>query len=320
MKSLILGIGGQDGFFLGRSLVQQGFSVIGVLLPEDMGNETIPHLPQNGLSLVQASICDHDVLRDIIRLEQPTYLYNFAGISFIPYSWDAPRDVEKINGYAVGEILHIIKEESPSSRFFQACSSEMFGHHPKESPQNEETPFDPDNPYGSSKVFAYYLVKNYREHYGIFACSGILYNHESEWRPPRFVSRKITMAAAAIKLGRQDAVNLGSLDSLRDWSYAGDIVEAMQLMMNADEPGDYVLSSGKLHAVRDILDIAFGHVGLDWSEYTRIDESLTRPPESKPLCGDPTKARTQLGWQPKVSFEDMIRLMVDMDLHRLKNG
>ena len=318
MKTLILGIGGQDGFFLSRLLAERDLAIIGVLLPEDMGNETIPHLPRTGLNLVQTSICDHDMLRKIIRQEQPTYIYNFAGISFIPYSWDAPRDVEKINGYAVGEILQIIKEESPSTRFFQACSSEMFGHHPKESPQTEETPFNPDNPYGSSKVFAYYLVKNYREHYGLFACSGILYNHESEWRPPRFVTRKITMAAAAIELGRQNAVDLGGVDSLRDWSCAGDIVEAMSLMMNADEPSDYVLASGKLHSVRDILDIAFGHVGLDWKDYARIDESFKRPPEGKPLCGDPSKAKQVLGWQPKVSFEEMIRLMVEKDLERLK--
>jgi len=316
MKSLILGIGGQDGFLLSHYLVQQGSSVIGVLLPEDISNETVPHLPAYGVRLVQTSICNHELLRSIIQQEKPTQIYNLAGISFIPYSWDAPRKVEKINGYAVGEILQIIKEESPSTRFFQACSSEMFGHHPKESPQNEDTPFDPDNPYGSSKVFAFHLTKNYREHYGLFACSGILYNHESEWRPPRFVTRKITMAAAAIKQGLQDAIDLGGLDSLRDWSYAGDIVDAMSLMMNSEEPSDYVLASGKLHSVRDILDIAFGHVGLDWRDYTSIDESFVRPPEGKPLCGDPAKARERLGWQPRVSFEHMIRLMVEKDMER----
>ncbi len=319
MKSLILGIGGQDGYFLSRLLAASGHTIIGVLLPDDKANETIPHLPKSNISLIETSICDSLVVRKIVRQERPSYIFNFAGISFIPYSWEAPREVEKTNGYAVGEILQIVKEESPSTRFFQACSSEMFGHHPKESPQNEETPFSPDNPYASSKVFAYHLTKNYREHYGLFACSGILYNHESEWRPPRFVSRKITMAAAAIKLGVGDRVDLGGLDNLRDWSYAGDIVQAMWLMINADEPNDYVLASERLHSVRDILDVAFGHVGLDWRIFVRIDESFQRPPEGRPLCGDSSKARRNLGWTPKVSFESMIRLMVDKDLERLKN-
>jgi GDPmannose 4,6-dehydratase len=317
-NTLILGIGGQDGFFLSHYLSSMDTNVVGILLPEDMSNETIRHLPQSGFTLIESSICDYPVLRRIIREQQPSYIFNFAGISFIPYSWEAPGQVEKTNGYAVGEILQIIKEESPETRFFQACSSEMFGHHPVELPQTEDTPFNPDNPYGSSKVFAYHLTKNYREHYGLFACSGILYNHESEWRPLRFVTRKISIAAAAIKLGNQDVLYLGGLESLRDWSYAGDFVEAMRLMMNADEPRDYVLASGSLHSVRDILDIAFGHVGLDWSRYVSIDESFKRSPEGKPLCGDPSKARRELGWQPKVSFEHMIKRMVEKDLERLK--
>ncbi len=317
MRALILGIGGQDGFFMSHLLATEGHKITGVLLPEDKANETIPYLPNTDITLVETSICDFESLESLIGNEKPNWVFNFAGISFIPYSWDAPSLVEKTNGYAVGEILQIIKDKSPSTRFFQACSSEMFGHHPVESPQTEATPFNPDNPYASSKVFAYHLTRNYREHYGIFACSGILYNHESEWRPPRLVTRKITMAAAAIRLGLQEKVDLGGLDYLRDWSYAGDIVEAMWLMMNTDEPRDYILSSGTLHSVRDILEVAFGHLGLDWSRHVCIDESFKRPQEGKPLCGDSSKARGELGWEPKVCFEEMIRRMVEKDLERL---
>ncbi len=315
--ALILGVGGQDGYFLSHLLNQQGYSVIGFLLSTDMTGPTISSLPHDRLQLVESSISDGDLLRQFIKDQKPHFVFNLAGISFIPYSWDAPREVEKINGYAVGEILQIIREESPETRFFQACSSEMFGHNPKISPQSENTSFSPDNPYGSSKVFAYNLTTNYREKFGIYACCGILYNHESEWRPPRFVTRKITMAAAAIKLGKQASLEMGAIDAVRDWSYAGDIVNAMWLMMNAEEPRDYVLASGKLHSVRDILDIAFDHVGLKWQDYVTVDESLKRAPEGLPLCGDSTRARKELGWQPKMSFEDMIRMMVDKDLERL---
>jgi len=318
LAALILGIGGQDGFFLSHLLADRGYSITGFLLPRDMTAPTVPHLPNGNLKLVDTGICDYLSLRRIVADDKPGFIFNFAGVSFIPYSWDAPREVEKTNGYAVGEILQIIREESPKTRFFQACSSEMFGHNPKQSPQNEDTPFNPDNPYGSSKVFAYHLTKNYREKFGIFACSGILYNHESEWRPPRFVTRKITSAAASIKLGKQDKLELGALETVRDWSYAGDIVNAMWLMMNADKPKDYVLASGKLHAVKDVLETAFGHVGLDWRDYTQVEESLKRGPEGLPLCGDPSRAREELGWQRKMNFESMIRMMVDKDLERLR--
>lgn len=316
--ALILGIGGQDGYFASWLLFKQGYNVIGILLESDLLNETIPHLPTSSLRIVKSSICDHEYLRHLIRLELPEIIFNFSGISFIPYSWDAPLEVEKINGYAVGGILQIIREESPTIRFFQACSSEMFGHHPVKSPQDEQTPFNPDNPYGSSKVFAYYLTKNYRERFGIFACSGILYNHESEWRPPAFVSRKITTGVAQIKLGKKKNLSLGGLDTVRDWSYAGDIVRAIWLMTTAGEPRDYVLASGSLHSVRDILDIAFDHVGLDWSKYVIIDESLKRDVEGKPLCGDATIARKKLGWEPSTSFERMIIMMVEKELERFK--
>lgn len=315
--ALILGVGGQDGYFLSHLLNQHGYSVIGFLLSSDMTGPTISELPRDRVQLVESSISDEDLLRQFIKERKPNFIFNMAGISFIPYSWDAPREVAQINGFAVGEILQIIREESPETRFFQACSSEMFGHNPLESPQNEKTSFNPDNPYASSKVFAYHLTKNYRENYGMHACSGILYNHESEWRPPRFVTRKITQAVAEITRGKSDILELGALNTVRDWSYAGDIVEAMYLMLSADEPNDYVLASGKLHSVSDILDIAFDHVGLDWHDYVQINDSFKRPSEGLPLCGDPGKAVRELGWRPKMDFESMIRMMVDKDLERL---
>ena len=318
-RALILGIGGQDGYFLSRLLTEKGYGITGVLRLEDMTAETIPHLPHDNLRLVQGSICDEDLIRQIILEEAPQLIFNLAGISFIPHSWDAPQDVARINGFAVGQILNIIRQEAPQCRFFQAGSSEMFGHDPASSPQDEETPFNPDNPYGSSKVFAAHLVRNYRSHFGVFACTGILYNHESPWRRPEFVTRKITQAAAAISLGKEVSLTLGNLNAVRDWSYAGDIVEAMWLMMTADEPNDYVLASGKLHSVKNVLTVAFGRVGLSWEEHVRIDQSLNRPREPVPLCGNPFKMKRDLRWTPRVQFEDLIRMMVDRDVEKLSS-
>lgn len=318
-KALIIGIGGQDGYFASWLFVNKGYQVTGVLLESDLTNETIAHLPATKLNLMTSSIDDLESLRHIIRSEQPEIILNFAGISFIPYSWEKPSEIEKINGYAVGEILQIILEESPKTKFFQASSSEMFGHHPSESPQNEQTPLNPENPYGSSKVFAYHLTKNYRERYGMFACSGILYNHESEWRPQRFVTRKITLAGAKIKLGLQETLHLGELNTVRDWSYAGDIVEGIWLMMNSDEPNDYVLSSGKLYSVKDVLDVTFAHLGLAQEDRVIIDTSLIRKSEGLPLCGDSTKARRELCWRPQITFDSMIKKMVDRDLERMRS-
>jgi GDPmannose 4,6-dehydratase len=316
-RALILGIGGQDGYFMSWLLTEKGYGVTGVLRTEDLAAETVPHLPHHNLRLVKGSICDQDLMEKIIREESPELIYNFAGISFIPYSWEAPGEVARVNGFAVAQILSIIRQEAPECRFFQAGSSEMFGHAPATSPQDEDTPFNPDNPYGSSKVFAANLTRNCRSHFGLFACTGILYNHESSWRRPEFVTRKITQAAAAISLGQDVAVILGNLDGARDWSYAGDIVEAMWLMTTAPEPEDYVLASGTLHSVRDVLNTAFGHVGLVWEDHVQIDQSLNRPVEAVPLCGNPSKIMTRLRWTPLVRFEDLICRMVDEDLQRI---
>jgi GDPmannose 4,6-dehydratase len=316
-RALILGMGGQDAFFMSWLLVRQGYQITGVLLPSDMFAPTIPHLPAQGVRLVQGDICDEALMRRIIRDEKPEHIYNFAGISFIPYSWESPGQVAWINGSAVGNILNAIRQEYPESRFFQAGSSEMFGHSPLASPQNEDTPFRPDNPYGSSKVLAAHLLENYRSRFGLFACVGILYNHESEWRHPRFVTRKITSAAASIKTLKAGRLKLGNLEAVRDWSYAGDIVEAIWLMMTAHEAKDYVLASGIVHSVRDVLETAFGHLGLDWEEHVENDSSLNRPLEPISLCGDPSRAMNELGWKPKLRFQDFIKLMVDTDITRL---
>ena len=317
-NAMILGIGGQDGYFLSHLLSRKGYKILGCLLDTDLDAPTIKYLPTEGLQLIKSSVSDSSRLREIIRNNKPEFIFNLAGNSFVPHSWKTPADSELINGYAVGELLQTLIEESPFSRFFQACSSEMFGHHPLESPQNEWTRFHPDNPYGSSKVFAFHLTRNYRENYGIHACSGILYNHESEWRPENYVTRKITRAAAALSLGKKLILDLGDLSGVRDWSYAGDIVEAIWLMMISEKPSDYVLSSGKLHSVRDILNIAFSHVGLEWQDWVKVNDSLKRSPEGLPLCGDSSRAREELGWSPRMDFETTIKMMVDKDIERLK--
>lgn len=317
-RALILGMGGQDAYFMTRLLFQRGYRVSGVLLPSNMSAPTIPHLQDQGARLIQGDICDEALVRRIIREEKPEHIYNFAGISFIPYSWDAPGQVAWVNGSAVGNILNAIRQEHPECRFFQAGSSEMFGHCPLISPQNEDTPFRPDNPYGSSKVLAANLVSNYRSRFGLMASVGVLYNHESEWRHPRFVTRKITSAAASIKTLKTGRLKLGNLEAVRDWSYAGDIVEAIWLMMTGPEVKDYVLASGMVHSVREVLEIAFNHVGLDWEEHVEYDSALNRPLEPLPLCGDPSRARNELGWKPRLQFEDLIKLMVDEDMTRLR--
>jgi GDPmannose 4,6-dehydratase len=319
-RALILGIGGQDGHLMSWFLVERGYDVTGLLLPTDMSSDTIASLPHKRLSLVQGSICDDRLINDILKDEKPEQIYNFAGISFIPYSWESPQEVARVNGLAVGTLLNAVRWKSPTSRVFQSCSSEMFGHNPRSFPQNETTPLRPDNPYGSSKVFAAHLVENYRSKFGIFACTGIMYNHESEWRSPEFVTRKVAMAAASISMGLSDSLTIGNLDARRDWSYAGDFIEGIWLMMSAREPKDYVLASGRLHSVRDVLNTAFGHVGLSWQDHVRVDVSLNRPTEAVPLCGDSALIRTELGWKPRMQFKDLIRMMVDKDLERLSNG
>jgi GDPmannose 4,6-dehydratase len=319
-RALIIGVGGQDGYYMSHLLVDRGYHVTGLLLPSDMSAPTVPFLPRQDMELVQGSVCNADLLRGVISDERPHQVYNFSGVSFIPASWEIPVDVAETNGLAVVHILDAIRCSSPASRFLQAGSSEMFGHDPEVSPQDENTPFKPDNPYASSKVFAAHLARNYRTRYGLYACVAIFYNHESPWRPPNFVTRKICLAAASISMGKSEKLLMGDLDSMRDWSYAGDITEAAYLMLSANAPKDYVLASGKLHSVKDILRIAFEYVGLSWESYVKVTSDFKRAKERRPLWGNPSAAMNELGWKPRVEFEEMIRMMVDKDLERLRNN
>ena len=312
-RALILGIGGQDGYYLTELLYDKGYRVWGVLRPEDMSEGILQGL-QGKAYLLEGDISDRVFMAKAISELRPHEIYNLAGISFIPLSWERPGLVGEVNGSAVGRILELIRTNLPEARFFQAGSSEMFGHDPAESPQNENTPFRPDNPYASAKVFAAHLVSNYRRHFNLFACTGILYNHESPRRGLQFVTRKITHAAAEIHRGRQRELALGDLQALRDWSYAGDTVHAMWLMLQHNEPRDFVIGSGRLHTIEDCLDIAFFRLGLKWQDYVRIDPEYVRPRETKPLLADPTQAKDVLGWWPQVDFEKLIEMMVEADL------
>ncbi len=316
-KVLILGIGGQDGFYLTQLLHSKGYEIWGVLRPEDLSSETLSGL-QGKATLMQGSICDRTFMTRVLSEFKPSEIYNLASISFIPLSWEQPALVGEVNGSAVGQLLELIRTNSPETRFFQAGSSEMFGHNPIQSPQTEQTPFNPDNPYASAKVFAANLVANYRNKFNLFACTGILYNHESPKRGIDFVSRKITYAAASIHLGLQSELFLGDLSAARDWSYAGDIVHAMWLMLQNDKPIDFVLGSGILHTITDILHIAFSHFDLNWKNYVRTTEKFMRPAETKPLLADPSFARTHLHWSPSVDFEQLITMMVKEDIDRMK--
>ncbi|HTY23958.1 MAG TPA: GDP-mannose 4,6-dehydratase [Desulfomonilaceae bacterium] len=315
-QAIILGIGGQDGYFMSNLLAGKGVRTLGLLTSSDMDSETVPLLPLE-VELVEGSISDRDLLRGLFRKVQPNYIFNFAGISFIPYCSEAVSKAVEVNGVAVSSLLEILVEECPKSRFFQAGSSEMFGHNPLATPQNEQTPFCPDNPYGIAKVFAANMVRWFRSHRGLFACTGILYNHESPWRRIEYVTRKITTAASSIKKGLTNHLELGDIRSVRDWSYAGDIVEAMWLSLQAEEPRDYVLASGTIHSVENWLDIAFSYLELDWRNHVTQSADFNRPIEPIPLCGDPALAKNLLGWRPRMTFEDLVRMMVDADLQRL---
>lgn len=317
-KALILGIGGQDGYYLTKLLYHKGYEVWGVFRPEDVFEEVLSGL-KGQATLLQGDICDGVFITQVLNQLHPDEIYNLAGISFIPLSWERPGLVGEVNGSAVGRLLEIIRLNLPAVRFFQAGSSEMFGHDPIKCPQNEETEFKPDNPYGSAKVFATHLVANYRKNFGLFACTGILYNHESPRRGNEFVTRKITAAAAAINLGLQSELVLGDLRAARDWSFAGDTVKAMWLMLQQDEPIDFVIGSGKLHTIQDCLNLAFSYIKLEWKDHVRSDLDFVRPLEKKPLLADPTKAKKILGWQPKVGFEKLIEMMVKADIEKITN-
>jgi GDPmannose 4,6-dehydratase len=314
---LITGITGQDGSYLAELLLEQGYEVAGVVRRTSAPNLTrVEHLLDR-ITLHPADLLDQLSLIRVIERAQPDELYNLAAMSFVPASWDQPMLTGEFNSQGVTRILDAIRTVNPAIRLYQASSSEMFGK-VREVPQTELTPFYPRSPYGVSKVFGHYITVNYRESYGLFACSGILFNHESPRRGLEFVTRKVSDGVARIKLGLSDSLSLGNLDACRDWGFAGDYVRAMWLMLQQDQPDDYVIATGVAHSVRDLVEAAFGHAGLDWQKHVRVDPALIRPAEVDHLIGDSSKARRVLGWQPTVDFQGLIEMMVEADLSRLE--
>jgi GDPmannose 4,6-dehydratase len=315
-RALITGITGQDGSYLAELLLEKGYEVHGMVRRASTEKfDRIEHLRER-IELHQGDLLDHRSLTDTLKAARPDEIYNLAAMSFVGLSWIQPVLTAEFSGVGVARLLETVREVAPEARFYQASSSEMFGK-VREVPQTEMTPFHPRSPYGVAKVYGHFITVNYRESYGLHATSGILFNHESPRRGREFVTRKITWHAAAIKAGMADRLALGNLDAERDWGYAEDYVEAMWRMLQQDEPGDYVVATGKAHSVRECVQIAFEHVGLDPERHVVMDERYLRPAEVDHLIGDATKAREQLGWAPKTSFEQMIRLMVDADAKSL---
>jgi GDPmannose 4,6-dehydratase len=315
--ALITGITGQDGSYLADLLLAKGYRVVGMTRRSSTAsNERIAHLAGR-LELVQGDLLDQASIVAAIRECEPDELYNLAAQSFVPTSWNQPVLTGEFTGLGVTRMLEAVRQVNPRIRFYQASSSEMFGK-VREVPQTEKTPFHPRSPYGVAKAYAHFLTVNYRESFGLFAVAGILFNHESPRRGLEFVTRKVTDGAARIALGLARDLPMGNLDAQRDWGYAGDYVEAMWRMLQQDEPTDYVVASGVAHSVRDVCELAFGHVGLDYRDHVTLDPSLIRPAEVDHLLGDSSKARSELGWEPKVGFDELIRTMVEADLERYR--
>jgi GDPmannose 4,6-dehydratase len=317
-KALITGITGQDGSYLAEFLLGLGYEVIGMVRRSSTVTfGRVEHI-QDQLTLVFGDLLDQTSLIDIMCEHKPEEIYNLAAQSFVPISWKQPVLTGEFTAMGVTRMLEAMRNAAPEARFYQASSSEMFGK-VQQVPQSEKTPFYPRSPYGVAKVYGHWLTVNYRESYGLFACSGILFNHESPRRGLEFVTRKVTHGAAQIKLGLADELHLGNLDARRDWGYAGDYVKAMWQMLQQDHPDDYVVGTGETHSVRDVCQLAFGCLDLDWERYVVVDPKFYRPAEVDLLVSDPTKAREVLGWKPEVSFEELIRIMVDADLAHLKS-
>jgi len=314
--ALITGITGQDGAYLARFLLERGYEVHGMVRRASTESfERIADLADR-ITLHQADLLDQLSIVTILQQVRPREVYNLAAQSFVPTSWLQPLLTGEFTALGVTRMLEAVRLVDRSIRFYQASSSEMFGA-VKQEPQNEQTPFHPRSPYAVAKVYGHWITINYRESYDIFACSGILFNHESPLRGKEFVTRKVTDAVARIKLGVQDYLPLGNLDARRDWGFAGDYVQAMWQMLQQDKPDDYVVATGQSHSVRELVELAFGHVGLDWQKYVRIDQNLIRPADVNNLRGDAAKARRLLGWQPSVDFAGLVRMMVDADLARV---
>lgn len=318
-RAVITGITGQDGSYLAEFLLAQGYEVFGIVRRSSIDNcDRIAHLVDK-IRFLQADLLDQSSLISALKTARPQEVYNLAAQSFVPTSWDQPVLTGQFTALGVTQVLEAIRAVDSSIRFYQASSSEMFGK-PIESPQRETTPFHPRSPYGVAKVYGHHITVNYRESYGLFACSGILFNHESPRRGVEFVTRKVSQGVAHIKLQRARALRLGNLQAERDWGFAGDYVRAMWLMLQRDKPEDYVVGTGVAHSVADLVDVAFRSVGLDYQDFVKVDQSFFRPAEVDHLKADPAKARRELGWQPEVSFAELIEMMVDHDVYRLKNG
>ena len=318
-RALVSGITGQDGSYLAELLLDKGYEVFGVVRRLSAPNVwRIQHLLER-ITLLQADLLDQLSLIKAVEKADPAEFYNLAAMSFVPSSWDQPMLTGEYNSQGVTRALEAVRSVNPKIRFYQASSSEMYGR-VREVPQTEMTPFYPRSPYGVSKVFGHYITVNYRESYNLFACSGILFNHESPRRGIEFVTRKVTDGVARIKLGLSDKLMLGNRDACRDWGFAGDYVRAMWQMLQQDQPDDYVVATGKAHSVQELVEVAFAHVGLDWQKHVGVDERFLRPAEVDHLIGDPSKARKQLGWEPTVDFKGLVTMMVDADITRLKSG
>lgn len=317
-KALITGITGQDGSYLAELLLKKGYEVHGIMRRNStFTTGRIEHIFEK-IHLHYGDLADSSSLHHIVSAAQPDEVYNLAAQSHVKVSFDVPEYTADVTGTGTLRLMEAIRTCAPNAKFYQASSSEMFGK-VLEVPQTEKTPFYPRSPYGAAKVYSYWITKNYRESYDMFACNGILFNHESPRRGETFVTRKITRAVAAIKADKQDKLYLGNLDAKRDWGFAGDYVEAMWLMLQADKPDDYVVATNETHSVKEFCQIAFEHVGLDWEKYVEVSEKYFRPAEVDLLIGDPVHAKKQLNWEPKVSFEELVKMMVDADVKEYPN-
>ncbi len=318
-RALITGLTGQDGSYLAEFLLEKGYEVVGVVRRTSHDSyERIGHLLDR-VTITPADLLDQHSLTSVIRDVMPDEIYNLAAQSFVPTSWTQPVLTGEFTALGVTRILEAVRLAHREARFYQASSSEMFGK-AVESPQSESTPFYPRSPYGVAKVYGHWITVNYRESYGMYAVSGILFNHESPRRGLEFVTRKISHGVARIKLGLAKELTLGNLDAKRDWGYAGDYVNAMWRMLQQDEPTDLVIGTGVAHSVGEFVQLAFDHVGLDWEEFVRVDDALLRPAEVELLQADPSKARTDLGWEPAVDFATLVAMMVDSDVERLEQN
>ena len=317
MRALITGITGQDGSYLAEFLLEKGYEVYGIVRRSSLEKFDRIEAITEKIRFVEGDLTDQSSLDQALQQLKPDELYNLAAQSFVPVSWNQPVLTADVTGLGALRVMEAIRKHSPQTKFLQASSSEMFGK-VLEKPQTEKTPFHPRSPYGVAKVFGHHITVNYRESYGIYACSSICFNHESPRRGSEFVTRKVTQTVAKIKLGVADKLKMGNIDAQRDWGFAGDYIRAMWLMLQQPHADDYVIATGETHSVQELLELAFSRAGLEWKKYVEIDPKLVRPAEVDYLCGDASKARKVLGWTPQVNFKQLVEMMVDADLNQLK--